>query len=32
MIPEAFHNSPLFSGFLSAIGFCVVLLVDAVTP
>jgi zinc transporter, ZIP family len=32
MIPEAFHNSPLFSGFLSAIGFCALLLVDAVTP
>ena len=31
MIPEAFHNSPRFSGFLAAIGFCIVLLVDAVT-
>jgi ZIP family zinc transporter len=31
MIPEAFHNSPRFSGFLAAIGFCVLLLVDAVT-
>ena len=26
MIPEAFHNSPRFSGFLAAVGFCVVLL------
>ena len=31
MIPEAFHNSPRFSGLLAAIGFCVLLLVDAVT-
>ena len=31
MLPEAFHNSPRFSGFLAAIGFCVVLLVQAVT-
>lgn len=31
MIPEAFHNSPRFSGFLAAIGFCVVLLMDAAT-
>ena len=31
MIPEAFHNSPRFSGLLAAIGFCVPLLVDAVT-
>jgi ZIP family zinc transporter len=31
MIPEAFHNSPRFSGFLAAIGFCALLLVDAVT-
>jgi ZIP family zinc transporter len=31
MIPEAFHNSPRFSGFLAAIGFCVLLLVDAFT-
>ena len=31
MIPEAFHNSPRFSGFLAAIGFCVLLLVDSVT-
>ena len=30
MIPEAFHNSPRFSGFLAAVGFCVLLLVDAV--
>jgi ZIP family zinc transporter len=29
MIPEAFHNSPRFSGFLAAIGFCVLLLVEA---
>lgn len=31
MIPEAFHNSPRFSGFLAAIGFCVLLLVEAFT-
>ena len=31
MIPEAFHNSPRFSGFLAAIGFCLLLLIDAVT-
>jgi zinc transporter, ZIP family len=31
MIPEAFDNSPRFSGFLAAIGFCALLLVDAVT-
>ena len=31
MIPEAFHNSPRFSGFLAAIGFCVLLLVGAAT-
>lgn len=31
MIPEAFHNSPRFSGFLAAIGFCVLLVVDAAT-
>jgi ZIP family zinc transporter len=31
MIPEAFHNSPRFSGFLAAIGFCAVLLVEAAT-
>jgi zinc transporter, ZIP family len=31
MIPEAFHNSPRFSGVLAAIGFCVLLLVEAAT-
>jgi ZIP family zinc transporter len=31
MIPEAFHNSPRFSGFVAAIGFCVVLLMEAAT-
>jgi ZIP family zinc transporter len=31
MIPEAFHNSPRFSGFLAVIGFCVLLLVEAAT-
>jgi ZIP family zinc transporter len=31
MIPEAFHNSPRFSGFLAAVGFCAVLLVDVAT-
>jgi zinc transporter, ZIP family len=31
MIPEAFHNSPRFSGLLAAIGFCLLLLVDAAT-
>jgi ZIP family zinc transporter len=31
MIPEAFHNSPRFSGFVAAIGFCVVLLMEAET-
>jgi zinc transporter, ZIP family len=31
MIPEAFHNSPRFSGFLAALGFCAVLLVHAFT-
>lgn len=31
MIPEAFHNSPRFSGFVAAIGFCVLLLVEAAT-
>jgi zinc transporter, ZIP family len=31
MIPEAFHNSPRFSGFLAAVGFCVVLLIEAAT-
>lgn len=29
MIPEAFHNGPRFSGFLAAVGFGVVLLIDA---
>jgi zinc transporter, ZIP family len=29
MIPEAFHNSPRFSGFLAVIGFSVVLLMEA---
>ena len=29
MIPEAFHNSPRFSGFLAAIGFSVLLGVAA---
>jgi ZIP family zinc transporter len=28
MIPEAFHNSPRFSGFLAVIGFSVVLLME----
>jgi zinc transporter, ZIP family len=31
MIPEAFHNSPRFSGLLAAFGFGVLLLVDATT-
>ncbi len=31
MIPEAFHNSPRFSGLLAAIGFGLLLLVDATT-
>jgi zinc transporter, ZIP family len=31
MIPEAFHNSPRFSGFLAAVGFCVVLLISSAT-
>jgi ZIP family zinc transporter len=31
MIPEAFHNSPRFSGLLAAVGFAVLLLVDATT-
>jgi zinc transporter, ZIP family len=31
MIPEAFHNSPRFSGLLSAFGFGLLLLVDAMT-
>ena len=29
MIPEAFHNSPHFSGLLAAFGFGLLLLVDA---
>jgi ZIP family zinc transporter len=29
MIPEAFHNSPRFSGLLAAFGFGLLLLVDA---
>ena len=31
MIPEAFHNSPRFSGLLAASGFVLLLLVDATT-
>ena len=31
MIPEAFHNSPRFSGLLSAFGFGLLLLIDAST-
>jgi zinc transporter, ZIP family len=31
MIPEAFHNSPRFSGSLAAFGFGVLLLLDATT-
>lgn len=31
MIPEAFHNSPRFSGFLAALGFGLLLLVEATT-
>jgi zinc transporter, ZIP family len=31
MIPEAFHNSPRFSGLLAVVGFCVVLLMEAAT-
>ena len=31
MIPEAFHNSPRFSGFLAAFGFSLLLFVDATT-
>ncbi len=31
MIPEAFHNSPRFSGVLAAFGFGLLLLVDATT-
>jgi ZIP family zinc transporter len=29
MIPEAFHNSPRFSGLLAAFGFVLLLLVEA---
>jgi ZIP family zinc transporter len=31
MIPEAFHNSPRFSGLLAALGFGLLLLIDATT-
>jgi zinc transporter, ZIP family len=31
MIPEAFHNSPRFSGLLTALGFGLLLVVDATT-
>ena len=31
MIPEAFHNSPRFSGLLASFGFGLLLLVDAIT-
>ena len=31
MIPEAFHNSPRFSGLLAAFGFGLLMLVDATT-
>ena len=31
MIPEAFHNSPRFSGLFAAFGFGLLLLVDATT-
>ena len=31
MIPEAFHNSPRFSGLLAAFGFALLLLVDVTT-
>jgi len=31
MIPEAFHNSPRFSGLLAACGFGLLLLIDATT-
>jgi hypothetical protein len=30
-IPEAFHNSPRFSGLFAAFGFGLLLLVDATT-
>jgi hypothetical protein len=32
MIPEAFHNAPRYSGFVAAIGFCLLLLVQAAAP
>jgi ZIP family zinc transporter len=32
MIPEAFHDSPRFSGLLAALGFGLLVLVDATTP
>jgi ZIP family zinc transporter len=31
MIPEAFHNSPRFSGVLAAVGFVLLLLIDVTT-
>jgi hypothetical protein len=31
MIPEAFHNSPRFSGLLAALGVGLLLVVDATT-
>jgi zinc transporter, ZIP family len=31
MIPEAFHNSPRFSGLFAAFGFGLLLLIDATT-
>ena len=31
MIPEAFHNTPRFSGLLAAFGFGLLLIVDATT-
>jgi ZIP family zinc transporter len=31
MIPEAFHNSPRFSGLLAAFGFGLLLLIDVTT-
>jgi zinc transporter, ZIP family len=31
MIPEAFHNSPRFSGLLAAVGFGILVIVDAMT-
>jgi zinc transporter, ZIP family len=29
MIPEAFHNSPRYSGLLAALGFVLLLLLEA---